>query len=107
MLKVCNLKINRAAPLHYAEFSCIFVCFPVFLEGLQMELLIAETFPEQKQKDDGAAILLIYSFITLHCKIWPAIWVMMAAFVELRLSGLLLSISLSFVDFMCIFQPVI
>lgn len=72
-----------------------------------MELLIAETFPEQKQKVDGAALLLRYAFITLHCEIRSAMWIMMAAFVELRLSGLLLSISLSCVDFMCIFQPVI
>lgn len=72
-----------------------------------MELLIAETFPEPKQKDDGATILLIYSFITLRCETRLAIGTMMAAFVELCLAGLLLSISLIFVDFMCIFQPVI
>ena len=78
MSKVCNLKINRASLLHYLGFSCVFICFHVFLESLQMELVIAETFPEQKQKHDGATIPLSYFFIAPRCEIWSAIWIMMA-----------------------------
>lgn len=72
-----------------------------------MELLVAETFPERKQKDGGATPLLSYSSVTLRCELRLASWIMKAAVVEVRLSGLLVSISLTSVDFMRVFQPVI
>lgn len=64
---------------------------------------MAETF----QKDGGATTLLSYSSVTLRCELRSASWITKAAAVDVRLSGLLVSISLSSVDFMCVFQPVI
>lgn len=74
MPKVCNLKINRAEPLHYLGFSCIFICFCLFLESLQMELLISETFPEQKNKRRTGLLYCTLRLLFYH----PALWDMVS-----------------------------